>query len=284
MQARSIASVILAAGIVALAGACTPEPEPSGASALDRPERTNCDGLIQTALIVRKHTEKAQVQETITALQKDRHEPCGPESWAPEIADTQRCARVATNPEAPVTLNQLAAPQSLIKAMQAPGEDGISRDQDGNIMVAFKDEARPLDNALCWLYVAEHAAWELSEDGPQMDCATMWAPGEADAVEKCRLEAGTVIHSDLQEQMDAHSGEAAEPAIDIVVFTTSHQTARKVAGIILQEGTGPVAWTYSTLYSRPSWGAQGTVPKDVILQIAMIAGVIAIQEAHLEPG
>ena len=146
MHGRVIATLAVAAAIIALTNGCRPEPEPSGAPGLHK-SVTGCDELLQGNIdrTVRA-ADTAEANRVIRAIQADRPNKCAEHEWNPVVADTQHCHAQVGN-----RLWGTKIPTTLIEAMRRDS-DGYTRDEEGNIMIAFLKDARPSNSGVCWMY------------------------------------------------------------------------------------------------------------------------------------
>ena len=108
-----------------------------------------CDSYLYNAINTDYLRDRTAAQMAIQKIQQTKVAGCSPDQWAPQIAEYQSCRLVTTNPEEPLCLHHYDVPQSLTRAIIANSEDGLTRDEHGNIMVAFTDEGRPIDTARC---------------------------------------------------------------------------------------------------------------------------------------
>ena len=133
--------------------------EPSGGQALDRVGQSGCDDTLRSSLITQRGVgTAARANSMISQIQAQRRNECSSETWAPAIATAQACQGTAAGKKLPPTTGTLV-PESLFNSGAVTGEDGLTRDAEGNILVAFVTGSRPTDTALCWMYIANADIW-----------------------------------------------------------------------------------------------------------------------------
>ena len=139
--------------------------EPSGGQALERTIGSSCDDHLRTGFITQRGVSTTlRANSMISQVQTKRRDECNPDSWDPEIAATQTCKGSTSNNR--LGTEKVIIPASLIAAGGVNGEDGVTRDQDGNIMIGFKAGSLPGDTSLCWMYSANAGFWISSPTLP----------------------------------------------------------------------------------------------------------------------
>lgn len=145
--------------------------EPSGGQALDRVGQASCDRTLRSSLITQRGVSTDdRANSMIRQIQAQRRTECSAETWAPEV-DTKGTG--GGNPcsnksvvEASRKIGDTNIPASLWGAGTVAEEDGLTRDAEGNILVAFKTGSRPTDGSLCWLYLGSADIWDQSAAAP----------------------------------------------------------------------------------------------------------------------
>ena len=133
--------------------------EPSGGQALDRVGQSGCDDTLRSSLITQRGVgTAARANSMISQIQAQRRNECNAETWAPAIAAAQACEGSSAGKKLPPTTGTLV-PESLFNSGAVTTEDGLTRDAEGNILVAFETASRPTDTALCWMYIANADIW-----------------------------------------------------------------------------------------------------------------------------
>ncbi len=132
--------------------------EPSGGQALERTIGSSCDDHLRTGFITQRGVSTAaRANSMISQIQTKRRDECNPESWAPVVDAAQKCKGSTANNR--LGTEKVIIPASLIAAGGVTNEDGVTRDQDGNIMIAFTAGKLPGDTSLCWMYSANAGFW-----------------------------------------------------------------------------------------------------------------------------
>ena len=145
--------------------------EPSGGQALDRVGQASCDRTLRSSLITQRGVSTvARANSMIRQIQAQRRSDCSVETWSPKVDDTANVCQVEAAANSPDYKNvgSTGMPRSLGNAAENDG-DGISRDSEGNILVAFEtaetglnSRGRPTDGSVCWMYLASVDIWDQS--------------------------------------------------------------------------------------------------------------------------
>lgn len=139
--------------------------EPSGGQALTGGGQTGCDQTLQASLVTQRGVGTAlRANSMIRQIQAQRANECSSDVWDPEIGDgaaLNQCVGPAiTTSNTSNEINGTLVPTSLVNSGNAGGEDSLTRDADGNIMVEFADAPnRPTDTARCWMYLSNADIW-----------------------------------------------------------------------------------------------------------------------------
>ena len=144
--------------------------EPSGGQALDRVGQASCDRTLRSSLITQRGVSTyARANSMISQIQAQRRNDCAAETWAPVISggaastgSSDLCLLGTSASPLDTFIGSTQVPASLMSASWADSKDGVTRDADGNILVAFATAARPTDGSLCWLYLANADIWDQS--------------------------------------------------------------------------------------------------------------------------
>ena len=141
--------------------------EPSGGQGLDRVGQASCDRTLRSSLVTQRGVSTAtRANSMVRQIQAQRRNDCSAETWDPSVntaTATNLCA-VLKSGETDVwqTIGASVMPKSLGAAGDATGEDNITRDSEGNILVSFVSDDRPTDGSICWMYLATADIWDQS--------------------------------------------------------------------------------------------------------------------------
>lgn len=146
--------------------------EPSGGQALDRVGQASCDRTLRSSLITQRGVSTvARANSMIRQIQAQRRNDCSVETWSPKVDDAANVCQVADG-TGYKDVGNTGVPASLGSAAKNDG-DGISRDSEGNILVAFEtaetglnSRGRPTDGSVCWMYLATVDIWDQSATTP----------------------------------------------------------------------------------------------------------------------
>ena len=143
--------------------------EPSGGQALDRVGQASCDRTLRSSLITQRGVSTvARANSMIAQIQAQRRNECSDETWDPVVDDAtpNKCAKYDNAKKVYNTIGDTVIPPSLGDAGKVTGEDGLTRDAEGNILVTFSDSKRPTDGSRCWLYLASADIWDQAAAAP----------------------------------------------------------------------------------------------------------------------
>ena len=146
--------------------------EPSGGQALDRVGQASCDRTLRSSLITQRGVSTGtRANSMIRQIQAQRRNECSADTWNPAVdeADNKQTCAVADTDVATgyKKIGATDLPKSLGDAGKVDKEDGLTRDAEGNILVAFKDGSLPTDGSKCWMYRANADIWDQSAKVPE---------------------------------------------------------------------------------------------------------------------
>ena len=134
--------------------------EPSGGQALDRVGQSGCDQTLRSSLITQRGVSTdTRANSMIRQIQAQRRTECSAETWDPVVDDANPNSCAKANGPDYNKVGDTDMPTSLGTAASVDS-DGLTRDADGNILVAFSAAKRPTDGSRCWLYLASADIWD----------------------------------------------------------------------------------------------------------------------------
>ena len=269
MRTRTIIALALTTGIIALASACTP-PEPSGAPGLDT-SHTGCDGLLDSEILTHEIDRSDDANNVIRGIQTSASDRCSENLWSPAVADTQHCRAQEGD-----TLEGVAIPATLIEAMRETA-DGIARDEQGNMMIAFQEETRRYKESICWMYLRDDAIWVFGYETP-----TAGLPDEypEDSTIEYNLYWQVKKAIETSREAKASSETTRRDIRSIMAFTESEEAMERAAAYLEEHAEGPVSRWGPTQHGGTGSSTNAIMDITLVPGLAAVKGLIRVEEVE----
>ena len=139
--------------------------EPVGGNIGGTESGQNCDDVLRNQFIFQRNASTHQrMQSVISQIQNQRVAQCSVDVWSPEVAVAIADGGTANGgcPAANTTVGGQDVPSGIqVSSSDAKVRTMSGRDRDNNIIIHWKKDKYPTDNAKCWMYTSRLTSWSV---------------------------------------------------------------------------------------------------------------------------
>ena len=151
-------TIVLISATITVAIACQEQGYVGLDEAITPRNLTSCERSLQSSIVTNPQVETAETaNQAIADIQEIRSEICDPAAWAPKVSAEPQSCHLSTWKDGTTT------PPTLVEAVRTD-TDGLTKDQEWNIIVAFAEKPTKEYEAWCWKYTAHDNQWTISLD------------------------------------------------------------------------------------------------------------------------